>query len=220
LINIDWSKAPRGRASGSVRIAGPAGQEVTVDVRVLNPQEPSRASLTGFVESDGYVSIESAHYTAKIDTDVARWEEIEDYGRTLSSMTVFPVTSPSRMPPASPCLQYRIYLFDPKQVQVEAILAPSLNFVPGRGLRYGVSFDDQAPQIIDALAHNSAQDWSTAVEDSVRKTVSVHSVAGSGYHVLKFWMVDPGVVLQKLVVDLGGVRPSYLGPPESFFHFR
>jgi len=46
--------------------------------------------------------------------------------------------------------------------------------------------------------------------------VSKHAIARSGLHVLKFWMVDPGIVLQKLVVDAGGMRPSYLGPPESY----
>jgi hypothetical protein len=60
------------------------------------------------------------------------------------------------------------------------------------------------------------QDWARSVEDSVRTVKSTHTVEGVGYHTLKLWMVDPGVVLQKLVVDLGGVKPSYLGPPESY----
>jgi Gylcosyl hydrolase family 115 C-terminal domain len=108
-----------------------------------------------------------------------------------------------------------MYLFHPERVSVEAILDPTLNFVPGRGLRYGVSFDEETPQIVDVLANNNTEAWETAVKDNVRKAKTSHTIATPGYHTLKIWMVDPGVVLQKLVVDLGGVKPSYLGPPET-----
>jgi hypothetical protein len=216
-VSIDWSKAPAGTAAGSVNISAAGAEPLIVKVGAFNPKEPTRDTLRGFVESGGVVAMEADEFTRKVDAGSVRWEKIPDYGRTASGMSTFPVTAASVEPPRdSPCLEYQMYLFDPGNVEVEAILGPTLNFVPGRGLRYAVSFDDQKPQIIDALAQNSLQDWETSVKDNVRKSTSKHSVPGTGYHTLKLWMVDPGVVVEKIVVNLGGVCPSYLGPVESY----
>ena len=39
--------------------------------------------------------------------------------------------------------------------------------------------------------------------------------SGSGEHIIRFWAETPELVLEKIVVDFGGVKQSYLGPPES-----
>ena len=216
-VTLDWPRVPEGLKHGSIQLTSDSGQSLTLQLSSFRPAAPTPNTLQGFVESNGHVSIEAPHYTRKIDQPSARWEKIDDLGRTDSAMTIFPVTAESTLPDKNaPCLEYVIYLFKAGTATVDAILSPTLNFVPGRGLRYAISFDDAPPQIIDALADKSPEAWSTAVKDSVRKSKSAHPIASPGYHMLKFWMVDPGVVLQKLVVDLGGVKPSYLGPPESF----
>jgi GH35 family endo-1,4-beta-xylanase len=220
-VSVDWSKAPQGEAEAELRLVGAApafatGEPVTVKVRAFNPPEPAQQSLRGFVGADGCVSIDAEHFTGKHDTADARWEKIDDYGRTCSAMSVFPVTAASIKPPQdAPFLEYRIYLFDAGKVDLEAIVAPALNFVPGRGLRYAVSFDGEPAQIVDLLARNSTHDWETAVKDNARRSHSSHTIAKPGYHTLQFRMVDPGVVLEKLIVSFGAVRASYLGPPES-----
>ena len=101
-----------------------------------------------------------------------------------------------------------------------AVTSPVLNFIPDRGVRYAVSFDDETPQVVTLVpknynAQNGNRDWEESVKNSAYGK-STHTLAAPGYHTLKFWMIDPGVVLQKIVVNTGGVKPSYLGPSESF----
>lgn len=59
--------------------------------------------------------------------------------------------------------------------------------------------------------------WMKSVGDYIKIKTSKHKVDQSGKHTLKIWVIDPGIVFQKIVIDTGGKRHSYLGPPESVF---
>ena len=217
LVHIDWNQVPPGENSGTISISQRSGPAIAVHIVASNPTTPSRKDVDGFVETNHYVSIEAAHFTHRTSEGAAHWTNLPDFGETLSGMTIFPVTAASVLPPEpAASLEYKMYLFEAGTYQVEAILAPTLNFVPGRGLRYAMSFDVQPPLVVDALADDSEKAWATAVSDGVRKVTSTFTIANPGYHTLKFRMVDPGVVLEKLVVSQGEVPSSYLGPPESY----
>jgi len=215
-ITVDWQKAPKGKQSIPITISGSDGQQVIVITSANNPTNPKSGPTKGFIESSGYVSMEAEHYTKAIETEQLKWQRIPELGRTLSGMQAFPVTAPSQTPGGnSPRLQYELYLSDSGVVNVQAYFSPTLDFTGAGRLRYGISFDEEVPQIINLASDTTQRSWEQSVADNIRIMVSRHRIAGPGQHTLKFWMVDPGIVLQKIVVDAGGVRPSYLGPPES-----
>jgi hypothetical protein len=109
-----------------------------------------------------------------------------------------------------------MYLENTGEAMVRAFLSPTLNFHNTQGLRYGISFDDEPLQVVNMHAQASHQLWQRWVSDNLNAQISKHKITKPGNHVLKFWMIDPGVVLQKLIVTTKELRPSYLGPPESY----
>jgi len=225
-VAIDWASAPPGESAARVTITG-AGAAVGIAVRVFNPAAIDRDSVTGFVESDGIVAIEAEHFSAAAVAGASRWVRIEDYGHTLSGMRAEGPVDVAGLRPGvdSPVLEYRLYRFSAGEAEVRLTVAPTLNFAPDRGLRVAVSFDDQPAQVLTLVpqaydAANGNRDWEASVRDNARIVTSRHALAGPGYHTLKVWMVDPAVVLQRVVVrDPDRAMPvTYLGPPESFRH--
>ena len=218
-VSVDWSHAASGARRVPITFAGPNESRVVVQAIVNNPATPKRDSVVGFVEGAGYVSMEAEHFTNAVSAAKVGWQRIPDFGRTLSGMTMTPVTSPPQVPGGNaPHLEYRAFLFDSGAVKVRAYFAPTFNFTGAKdGLRYAISFDDQSPQIIDAQADTATRGWEKEVAENVLVRVSSHVIDRPGAHVLKFWAVDPGLVLEKIVIEARDIAPSYLGPPESFF---
>lgn len=219
-VQVDWSKAPPGRSRGHITIAG-AGTNFLVPVTGFNPVIRQGETPRGFIEADGCVSIEAEHYFRNVGAGSNRWIRIPHYGHTLSGMRAEGPPETLATPPLdSPCLEYQIHLFNPGPITVELVVGPTLNFIPGRPLRCAVSFDDEPPRTVTVVpadfdARNGNGNWEESVKNNCRRLSTAHNVTAPGDHVLKVWMVDPALVLQKLWVNTGGVKPSYLGPPES-----
>ncbi len=215
-VSADWAAVPPGAEGATLTVSGPRDTRVVVRVPLHNPHQPRPEDLDGFVEANGHVAIEAEHFTRALAPPGREWKRIPDHGRTLSGLTPWPVTAASELA-AGMRLEYRAYLFKRGEVTVNVTLAPTQKFQPGPGLRYAVSFDDEAPQVVNIHADESLAAWERSVADGATVLTSKHVIPGPGYHTLKLWALDPGLVFQKIVIDAGGLKPSYLGPPESFF---
>ncbi|MBN2351507.1 MAG: glycosyl hydrolase 115 family protein [Spirochaetales bacterium] len=212
---IDWKAAPVGRAEARVIVIGPDG-EVVIAVDCHGPEIPDRDIGEGFLEGGGYVSMEAEHFSRAVEREPFTWRRVPELGRTLSGMTASPVNRGGVKPAFDgPRLEYTLHLFKPGKVKVLVYASPSLDFRNEGGLRYAVSFDDQRRQTVNLHDHFDYNAWCRAVADNILVTSSEHSLSEAGTHVLHLWLVDTGVVFEKIVVDAGGVRSCYLGPPES-----
>lgn len=173
-----------------------------------------------FYEENQVVSINAIHFSKAINTNNIKWKIIPGLGRTGSSITSFPVTTNKQIPKeASPQLQYEIYSYDSGLIKINAYFSPTLNFHnEPQGLQYAISIDNERPQIISINKEdNDKKIWGEWVADNIIIKTTSHKILRSGKHIVKYWMVSPAVILQKIVIDFGGLKESYLGPPETLF---
>lgn len=218
-VSIDWDKVPAGTAAGEIVLAG-AGREYTIKVPVRN----DLAGAAGFVENNGVVSIEAPHFTQQVGAAGINWTVVPNMGRTGSAVTVAPANAGRQTPgPSAPRLEYTFTLLEGADLEIGTYLSPTLNYQKNEGLKFAIAIDDEAPQIINLHEGETQPDWeypdwwNKSVTDHIKIKTSMHKGIAAGRHTLKVWMVDPGVVFQKFVLDAGGLQPSYLGPPESAF---
>jgi hypothetical protein len=227
-VEIDWAAAPLGKQEAYVTIARAGGEAVRVRIDALrSDQFPRTAKNTFFGALTGPVAIDAAAFSANTPAAGVRWETIPDYGRGAAGVSVFPVTSASIEPGApSPTLEYPVLISRAGEIPVEFITGVALDFLPGRGVRFAVSLNDQPPRVVDLFAGQTYADptkrgdksspairsWHDWVRNNAISVKSTVTVDKPGIHTLKVRVVDPGVVLQKIIVHTGEVRPSYFGP--------
>ena len=81
--------------------------------------------------------------------------------------------------------------------------------------KYSVRIDDGSISTPSTSAIEYSQIWYDSVLKNCRVNKSTLYVKKPGKHTLQIRCGDPGVVIQKIVIDLGGMKRSYLGPQST-----
>ncbi|HBQ58612.1 MAG TPA: glycosyl hydrolase, partial [Balneolaceae bacterium] len=110
-VYVDWEQVPEGTHTGTITIESEDGEKVDVQAQATHHGDPQ--NISGFVEANGFVSIEPANYHRTVGAENAEWVEVPRLGRTGSSMTPHPVTASPKDPGSenSPRLEYDLHLF-------------------------------------------------------------------------------------------------------------
>ena len=194
---------------------------------------------TEFVRPEGYVVLQAEHFTENVPVAVreqngeqekifaAQFKVIPNYGRADASAKVFPITMElAKQFDANgtvenlPYLEYEFNLSKEAEYTIRTYLAPSNNLDGDKvELRYALQADDAEPIIVNALPegfiagdYNEPQ-WCNAVTINAHVNENKVNLA-AGNHKLRFYGIDAGVVLQKMVIYRGELPESYLGPEE------
>ena len=213
LVSVDWKAVPAGEQWIPILIqSGNESVKVLAHVNKSVIKEPFK----GFVEANGYVAMEATHFTRAVNSQDIEWHEIPNLGRTYSGVTMFPVTAPSQsLAGNSPHLEYVVQLTNAGIVNVQVFLAPTLNFTGEQGLRYAISIDDGQPQVVNMQAGSNGQAdnsdplWNQWVADDINIQSSKFEHVSAGAHVVKLWMIDPGVVFERVLLTTKDIPPSY-----------
>lgn len=222
-VSVDLAKAPAARElNGTITIQG-ANKSVSIAVKAGKQNLPALKGYNGFIENNGYVSIYAKNYHDKTDKGADHWGEVSGLGATEISMEALPLRmSPSAKEDLSdagikqkPVLSYNFYTFSVSPAGVNIYTIPTYPLNRNFEMRYAVSIDDGPATVLNFKTFGRSEEWKQAVlSNSIMRNVKTPSLP-AGRHVLHVYLIDPGVILDRILIDLGGLRPLYGLIPET-----
>ena len=219
-VSIDWNNVSKEKElSGQIIFTG-GDKRMIVEVPVRKLRRPGLVNYKGFIENNGFISIHAADFSRGINRQFSHWEILDGIGysgKSLESMPLeqMPVAKDTSIKNNGAMVEYLFYTFAAVSAEVTVFALPTHALNNNYGMRYGVSLDKGPMQIVDFATTGRSEEWKQNVlsNRAVRKIVP--GFLNHGYHSLKIYAVDPGVILDEIRIDLGGMKSAYGVIPET-----
>lgn len=221
---VDYDNAPKGKSTGNIIVKSYAGDTVISEKQIAISINNSEVVLkdNAYMETDGIVSIEAEHYSNSVKNGEYEWKVEKDFGRSGDSVKIYPnlasrVSTPNSS--NSAYLEYEVYFENTGEYTFDVYRMPTLNEIGT--MKFAVGIDDNNPVVLtgqNAYVNNSSgsDNWGKGVLANTQVLTTKVNVTSEGYHKIRLYNQDSGIVIDKMVLTKGDVKPSYYGAPESY----
>ena len=112
-----------------------------------------------------------------------------------------------------PHFEYDFSAVKTDSVTIHVYTVPFFPLYKGRSTRFGISIDRQ-PAFI---AQNDVKEFSKSWKDQVLQNGAAHTVKlpikqNLKKHTIRLICGDPGIIIQRIIIDWGGLHKTYVGP--------
>lgn len=211
-VEIDWANARIGDLSGNVRVE--AGEDIyDFKITANNADANTLPGFKGYVASDKHIFMNAARYTALKNTSTRNWTVVDALAGNGDALQAFPLTfsgTPDTTNVANnPAAEYEFHTFADAPATVTISTLPTYPLNKDFEMRYAVKVDDGPVRIFNFKTIGRSSEWKQNVlANSAKRTLEIPALP-AGNHKLTIYMIDPGVVLQHIFIDLGGGQPFY-----------
>jgi hypothetical protein len=214
-VTVDWSKVTSSN-TGTISISGEDETKLIFVKAFKTEIAENENSEALFVEKNGYISIPLEKYHRKVNKDDANWIVKQGLGVTGASLAIESNHAKTIGHWAKndklAHVEYDFYTFNSGRFNISTYVLPTYPINGFELHRFAISVDDESPKMMYAGAEIDSDRWRQNVRRNSSIHTSSHYITTPGKHTLKIYFADPGVVLDKAVLDFGGLKKSYLGP--------
>ncbi len=174
-----------------------------------------------FLPNNGVVVMEANHYADKEDVAGGGFIELQGYGRSGSSMKVFPTTVNFADLVEKPSLTYRFFAEQTGEYTIELWTAP-MNLIQDKTPIHIQLTTEECMEIIEIVPSDFAPGTDARWEDGVLRQIKITKTTvclTQGIKEITIGAMEAGVILQRILVYPIDSPPkeSYLGPQESYY---
>jgi hypothetical protein len=214
-VSVDWANVQDVQNVKGV-ISFFAGGK-TIDIAV-EAERPAFSNYKGFVESNALISIAVGNSTSKNISKQGKWTAVESLGHTGNAMkaVVNGIIDTTSLKTNAATVSYDFWSVSTTLPAVTVYTLPTHPLNNTFSMRYGVSIDDGPVQIVDFKTIGRSEEWKQNVLRNIAIRTLQFPALKPGLHKLTIYAIDPGVVLDRIVINFGNEQKSYSVVPDTY----